>query len=600
MKNADFSRIAKPLVIAIAACTAAMWGAPFAHAFQRESAASPSAFESSPSQLTDRVIVKYKDAAQTSVPSQAALNNVRIAGNRQGIQMNHLRRTGLGADVLKLTKRLTLEQARKLANDLKSGDANVEYAEPDRVLTALMTPTDSLYGKQWDYFDPTGGVNLPAAWDKSTGAGVVVAVLDTGVRPHADLAANLLPGYDFIMDTLVSNDGNGRDADASDPGDATTAGLCYSNSPASNSSWHGTHVSGTIAALTNNGSGVAGVAFGAKVLPVRVLGRCGGYTSDIADAIIWASGGAVTGIPANATPARVINMSLGGAGTCDLTSQNAINYARSRGAVVVVAAGNSNADASQFSPASCAGVIAVAATGKGGGKASYSNYGALVTIAAPGGDGSYGILSTLNSGTTSPGADNFVAYVGTSMATPHVSGVVALMLSKNPTLTPDDVLSSLKSSARAFPAVCSQCGAGIVDASAAVDAAMGSSSNTLATISEIEPNNSIKAAQTISTAPVKLNGSMASRTDTDYFKLTIPAGRKLASTLAPNSSSNYDLYVYNAAGKLLGASTKGAGLVDAVTIANNSASGMTVYVRATFVGGATGTSTGAYTLSFSY
>ncbi len=600
MNKSHPSRIFKQLVIAGSVCTAAVWAAPFAHAFQREGASTLSSSASSPAQLTDRVIIKYKDAAQTSEPSQAALNSSRIAGNRQGVQISHLRRTALGADVLKLTKRLTLEQARNLANDLKAGDANVEYAEPDRVLTTLMTPTDSLYAQQWDYFDPTGGMNLPAAWDKSTGAGMVVAVLDTGFRPHVDLAANLLPGYDFIIDTLVSNDGGGRDTDASDPGDASAAGLCYSNSPATNSSWHGTHVSGTIAAVTNNGSGVAGAAFGAKVLPVRVLGRCGGYTSDIADGMVWASGGSVSGVPANATPARVINMSLGGAGACDSTFQNAINYARSRGTVVVVAAGNTNSDASQFSPASCVGVIAVAATGKSGGKASYSNYGAVVSIAAPGGDGSYGILSTLNSGTTSPGSDSYAAYMGTSMATPHVSGVVALMLSKNPALTPDDVLSRLKSSARAFPAACSQCGAGIIDASAAVDAAIGAASTTVMAISEVEPNNSIKSAQTISAVPVTVNGAMASSTDTDYFKVAIPAGNKLTSTLAPNSSSNYDLYVYNAGGKLLGSSTKGAGLVDAVAITNNGSSSMTVYVRATFVSGATGISTGVYTLTLNY
>lgn len=565
-------------------------------AFQRPGPTKPPV-AAEPAQTTDRIIVKYKDAAPTSLPSQAALNVAQIAGNRQGVQVRHLRHTALHSDVLQLNKRVTLEQARAMAADLKAGDANVEYAEPDRILAPLMTPTDSLYPQQWHYFDATGGINLPAAWDKSTGSGVVVAVLDTGFRPHADLAANLLPGYDFIVNTLVSNDSDGRDADASDPGDASTAGLCYSGSPATNSSWHGTHVSGTIAAVTNNGSGVAGVAFGAKVLPVRVLGRCGGYTSDIADGMVWASGGSVTNVPLNTTPARVINLSLGGSGACDSTSQNAINYARSRGAVVVVAAGNSNSDAAQFSPASCAGVIAVAATGKSGGKASYSNYGSVVSIAAPGGDGSDGIVSTLNSGTTSPGSDSYAAYLGTSMATPHVSGVVALMLAKNSALTPDDVLTRLKSSARAFPATCSQCGAGIVDASAAVDAAAGSAASTT-TVAEVEPNNTTKSAQVMPSKSVIVNGSIASTTDTDYFKVSVPAGGKLVSILTPNSTSNYDLYVYNAGGKLLVSSKNGSGMSDSITLTNSGTSATTAYVRVVFVSGAYG-ATGAYTLSFS-
>lgn len=545
--------------------------------------------------LTDRVIVKYKDADLGTSPSSAAWTKARVAGNRQGVQLSHLRRTGQGADVIKLDKRMSLEQARALARDLKAGDATIEYAEPDRILQAQLSPTDELYAQQWHYFDTVGGINAPAAWDKVTGTGVVVAVLDTGVRPHADLAANLLPGYDFIIDTLVSNDGNGRDADASDPGDATTAGLCYSGSPASSSSWHGTHVAGTIAAVTNNASGVAGVAFGAKVLPVRVLGRCGGYTSDIADAMIWAAGGAVTGVPANPNPAKVINLSLGGAGACDITSQNAINAARARGATVVVAAGNSNADASQFSPASCAGVVTVAATGKTGGKASYSNFGSVVSLAAPGGDGSNGVISTWNTGTNVPGSDGYAAYLGTSMATPHVSGVAALMLSRNASLSPDQVASILTSTARPFPATCSPCGAGIVNASAAVDAVPGVVMPPVVTLAEVESNNSTRAAQNIATTPVVINGTVASKTDTDYFKTSVPAGGRLVGTLTPNSSANYNLSAYNAAGKLLGSSSQGMGLKDVFTVTNSGTTAATVYWRVIYASGATGAA-GSYTL----
>jgi serine protease len=297
-------------------------------------------------------------------------------------------------------------------------------------------------------------------------------VIDTGFRPHADLAANLVGGFDMISDPFVANDGGGRDSNAIDPGDFNTAGQCGTGSRAANSSWHGTHVSGTVAAVTNNGSGVAGVAFGAKVVPIRALGRCGGLLSDIADAIIWGSGGTVAGVPANANPARVLNLSLGGGGRCSATMQAAVNSARSRNTTVVVAAGNSNANASNSTPANCSGVVTVAAVGRNGGKASYSNFGTIVDVAAPGGDfrgsSANGVLSTLNNGATTPGADAFAFYQGTSMATPHVAGTVALMLSRNPSLTPTTVEQKLRATARAFPATCNQCGTGIVNARAAV------------------------------------------------------------------------------------------------------------------------------------
>jgi serine protease len=232
-------------------------------------------------------------------------------------------------------------------------------------------------------------------------------------------------------------------------------------------------VSGTIAARTNNGSGVAGVAYNARVLPVRVLGRCGGYTSDIADGLAWASGAAVPGVPTNPNPARVANLSLGGSGPCGTAMQNAINTARTRGMVVVVAAGNERQNAANSSPANCTGVVVVAATTRAGGRASYSNFGAIVDVAAPGGStgNGNGVLSTLNTGTTTPGNDTYAYYQGTSMATPHVAGVAALMLSVNPALTPAQVETTLRNTTRAFPATCSQCGTGIVNARAAVVAA---------------------------------------------------------------------------------------------------------------------------------
>jgi serine protease len=358
-------------------------------------------------------------------------------------------------------------------------------------------------------------------------------------------------------------------------------------------------VAGTIAALTNNGIGVAGVAYGAKVVPVRVLGQCGGYTSDIADGIIWASGGTVSGISNIAARAQVINMSLGGGGACDTTTQNAINGARSRGTVVVVAAGNEAQNASNSSPANCSGVIAVAATNKSGGRASYSNYGTIVDVAAPGGDTGAAILSTLNAGTKAPGADSYAGYMGTSMATPHVAGVVALMLSKNPNLTPDQVEAALKSSARAFPASCSGCGAGIVDASAAIDAAAGGGT-TGPTISETESNNTISTANAVSTTGTTVNGNMGSTTDTDYFVVQLPAGKTLTATMTPGASADYDLYIYNSAGTQLSYSENGAGAVDTASSANTGSTTAARYVRVVYYSGGTGSTSGKYTLKLSW
>lgn len=545
----------------------------------------PKALNTVPPQWqTDRIIVRYKNADPASAPTATQLDRARVAGNRQGVQLSHVRRTGLGADVLRLSRFLPLDRVRVLARELQNGDAGIDYAEPDRLLFPTMTPTDAYFSAQWDLFDPVGGINAPTAWDKSTGAGVVVAVVDTGVRPHADLAANLLSGYDFIVDTNVSNDGNGRDSDASDPGDGVAAGFCASGSAAQNSTWHGTHVAGTIAAVANNGIGVAGIAYGAKILPVRAVGRCGGYTSDVVDGMVWAAGGSVSRVPANTKPAKVINISLGGVGACDSTMQNGINAVRARGAVVVVAAGNENADAAQSSPASCTGVITVAAIGRNGGKASYSNYGSVVSIAAPGGDGGDGILSTVDTGLTSPVSDGYASYMGTSMATPHISGVAAMMLSKNPSLTPDELAARLKASARPFPATCSSCGAGIVDAASAVGFAAG-----VPVITEVEPNNGLSTAQAITSLPIQISGAANGSPDADLFKVTVPAGKTLTATMTPSSTSNFDLYLYNASVSLLASSKNGVGLVDTVSATNSAGSDTIMYVRVLYTGGTNAT-----------
>jgi len=561
---------------------------------------------------TDRIIVKYRDAqpavngmaarvAGTSSARKAVLDR---AGQQFGVVVKESHAISTGAQVFKLDRKRDLKEVRSLAAEMMARDPSIEYAEPDRIMTHMATPTDPRYADQWHYYETAGGLRLPAAWDVSTGTGVVVAVIDTGYRPHADLSGQLLAGYDFISTAAIGNDGNGRDSDASDPGDAVVAGECGGGQPTRDqgSSWHGTHVAGTVAARTNNGAGVAGVAYNAKVVPVRVLGKCGGYTSDIADAITWSSGGTVSGVPANANKARVLNLSLGGGGACDATTQTAINGARSRGAVVVVAAGNSAVNVSNASPANCSGVVAVAATGRTGGRASYSNFGTLIDVAAPGGDGASGVLSTLNTGTGAPASDSYAAYQGTSMATPHVAGVAALMLAVNTNLTPDEIESKLKSTARAFPATCSGCGTGIVDAAAAVASATSGGGGTPATtLAESESNNTTGTADPVTASNTTVTGNLGSTTDTDYFLVNLPAGKTLTASLtATLSSADYDLYVYNSAGTQVGTSQNGAGATDTVNSANAGSSTAVRYVRVRYYSGGTGTTNGRYTLTLNW
>lgn len=444
----------------------------------------------------DRFIVKYRGGTMEARNADALLGTVHGAAMRAGVagiavqgngaraalSLQHVRKLGVGADVVKLSRGLSQAEADALLTQLRA-DPGVEYAQPDFLKRAQGVPDDTYYNLQWHYSHATAGIQAPAAWDVASGEGVVVAVLDTGYLDHADLAANIVPGYDFIIDTAVSGDGDGRDADAHDPGDWVGS---------DRSSFHGTHVAGTVAAVTNNALGMAGVAYDARVQPVRVLGHGGGYTSDIADAITWASGGTVAGVPANPTPAEVINMSLGGYGSCasDPATQSAINGAIGRGTVIVVSAGNDNADAGSYSPASCSGVIAIGATGIDGARSWFSNYGPSVTLSAPGGNATSGsdpndrwIWSLGNSGTQAPAAspagDAYVGMIGTSMASPHVAGVVALMQSAavgagRPALTPTQVRTLLKSTANPFvvaPPVNKTQGAGIVNAAAAVQAA---------------------------------------------------------------------------------------------------------------------------------
>lgn len=486
-----------------------------------------------------RFIVKYKNAATLSTQGLTSILTNSVSqlkthaaielSNRVGEPMSFVRSLAVAnRHVVKAERRLSKAETKRTI-ELLAQDPMVESVEEDRMLQIAAVPNDTQYTSQWHYYESVGGLRANTAWDNATGAGVVVAVLDTGYRPHADLNANILPGYDMISDSFVGNDGNGRDSDARDPGDWILANECGGTHSARNSSWHGTHVAGTVAAVTNNANGVAGVAYGAKVVPVRVLGKCGGYTSDIADGIIWASGGAVSGVPANANPAKVINMSLGGSGACDSTTQAAINSARSRGTVIVIASGNDNGNANNFNPGNCAGVVNVASTNRSGGRAYYSNYGTSIDVAAPGGamnsaNDPNGILSTYNTGTTTPGSDSYGYNQGTSMAAPHVAGVAALIAQKKPTATPDEIETILKTTTRSFPATCTNCGTGIVDAAAAVAAASGTG------------GGGTGATSSVNNIAIAVNAWK-------YYTVAVPAGMSVLTVNISGGTGDADLYV---------------------------------------------------------
>lgn len=486
-----------------------------------------------------RVIVKFKSEASAvraralaagagaSATAQVLGERAGTLGGRVGWALSAGQAVGERTQVVTAEGLTSAELAAKLA-----ADSDVEYAEPDRRMRAFATPNDTFFLSgdsagpavgQWYLRNPAtegaavAAINAVGAWDLSkagaAGSGVIVAVLDTGVRAeHPDLAGKVLAGYDMVSDTGISNDGNGRDADASDPGDWVSASEAnvgkFGGCDRADSSWHGTQVSGIIGALTDNASGMAGAGWNARVLPVRVLGKCYGMESDIAAGIRWAAGLAVDGVPTNTTPAKVINLSLGGTGSCSRTYQDAINAAVGAGVTVVVAAGNTAGHA-VGAPGNCNNVITVAALRHVGTKVGYSDVGTQVTLSAPGGNCvnvddtgpcEYPILTTLNAGTTVPGASIYSngsthPSVGTSFSSPQVAATAALMLASDPSLTPATVKTLLQRSARAFPTsgvaadttgpivqcrapngidqlqcycTTTTCGAGMLDASAAV------------------------------------------------------------------------------------------------------------------------------------
>ena len=425
--------------------------------------------------LTNRLIVKFNTPAGDGPRDDRPAEQLKQLNTRAGITLSWGRVMSNNTGVYVLPSWVPEDVAASVAARL-AADPSVEYAEPDRLRRPLFVPNDTFYDQQWNLFEDAGGARLPDAWDQERGAAnIIIALLDSGILNHSDLApARLVPGYDFISDPDMANDGDGRDADPTDPGNWVAAGECGPDEPAFSSSWHGTQITGIVGASSDNAAGIAGVTHGTRLLMVRVLGKCGGFTSDIVDAMRWVAGLSVPGVPDNANPARVINLSFGGEGECTRLEQDAIDDVNASGAVVMVAAGNAASDVDKQSPANCGGVVTVAATTRGGGRASYTNTGAGVDVSAPGGDFSNGLLVLSNAGDTIPAADDFLLVAGTSYATAQVSGIAALMLSVNEDLNPLQVRDILAGSARPFvDSSCNQfiCGSGIVDANTAVQQA---------------------------------------------------------------------------------------------------------------------------------
>lgn len=436
------------------------------------------------------LIVRFRNPeTQAAAEAEAAMAALRTLGTPTQYQ----RAMSGGLHVLRFNTPLDAEQAEAAAEAVRELD-EVEWAVPDLLVRPQAVSDDPYFSQQWSLHRPVSGaigIDAESAWDISIGSSkVVVAIVDNGIRPHPEFRGRLLPGYDFVSDARRANDDNGRDADPSDPGDWVRAGECGQGEPAADSSWHGTLVAGVLGAGGDNGFGIAGISWRSSLLPVRVLGKCGGLASDVLDGMRWAIGLPVPGVPTNPNPARILNLSLSVEYPfgCYPPYRELIAEATRRGALVVVAAGNYSAPASNYSPANCAQALTVIATGPDGERAGYSNYGSN-GLSAPGGDfdrfgTAGGVLSTADSGARGPRGTSYGYAQGSSMATPHVAGIAALALSVAPRLSAEELRQILLHGSAPFPADsdCArsrQCGVGVANARRSLAAASALSNYTL-------------------------------------------------------------------------------------------------------------------------
>lgn len=477
---------------------------------------------------SSRVQAQASQAGE-SAATAADSERVRALAGRTGLALRYDRALTLRLHAVQMIAANGESQAATLAR--LRADPEVEYAVPDRRMYAHATtpndPRGPAGGGQW-YLGAAqpSAINALGAWDITQGSdSIVIAMIDTGVRfEHEDLGrasagGRLLDGYDFISPDpdntfTTANDGDGRDADASDPGDWITAADIAADSAScgdqqEDSSWHGTRTAGIVGARTNNAIGVAGITWKGRILPVRALGKCGGYNSDILAGMLWAAGQHVSGVPDNANPAKIINLSLGSSDPCDQASADVVGQLVSLGVLIVASAGNEGGPVD--SPANCPGALGVAGLRQAGTKVGFSSLGPEVALAAPAGNcvnptGAclYSIDTTVNAGTTTPAAatntytDQFNANVGTSFSAPIVSGIAGLMLAVNGNLRATHLIARLKEGAVTFPTtsetpnlpachvptgsadvqqsecVCntSVCGAGMANALGAVNAAL--------------------------------------------------------------------------------------------------------------------------------
>lgn len=430
---------------------------------------------------TNRLVITYRDGKAATSEAKTGMVTARIKTAQR------VRVTEGNAVIYDLGKTMSLQEARDLARQFKD-NPDVVSAEPDIRVKSMLTPSDPYFSDQWNLAAPNGtakygGINIAPLWARVQGANVKMAVLDTGIVAHPELANAILPGYDFVSDPTMAADGGGRDSDPTDPGD-------YCEAEGTSSTWHGTKVAGIMAAAADN-NGIVGVAPSAKLLNVRVLGRCGGWLSDVADAIRWTAGAPVAGIPAHGHGPLIMNLSLATdpSEACPAFMQDAVNTAYNVGALVVAAAGNEGVN-KVGAPGNCAKVVTVASHTGTADLAAYSNYSSAVTISGPGGGdckkatAGCSVYPAATLGVTGrkelTGFTGPVYMAGTSAAAPYVAATLGLLRELNPAASASALVSALSSTARAFPAgsFCagnSQCAFGMLDAGKAADFLSGTS-----------------------------------------------------------------------------------------------------------------------------